>query len=217
VFKNGTALSFDGLVRTIHKSVANVSDGGFSTLWRTPAQGFTSLHPNPKNQSLVYTGNELLHKQVLPGKPLDDLTTRFLHHIEVTTRRNRFFETSILASSATGLVVSLHAWTRDVLVDAATKAFFGESLTKLLPDMSLVFDQWDMNSWMMTYQYPAFLAKAAIIPRDKLIRALTQYFELPLEERLDAVPFVAELDDEQRNAGLDTPDGARIFMIIYWA
>ena len=218
MYKNTTDLSFNGLVKMIHKGVANVSLQGFEILWRTPGEGFESLHPNPKEQVLVHTGNALLHKQVLPGVLLEQLTARFLRHVESTTRWNTFFPTSVLAESRNGSerVVSLHRWTLEVLVDAATRAFFGEALPKQLPSISSVFDEWDMNSYMSTYQYPDFLSQAAIVPRDKIIVALTKYLDLPKEERNDAAPFVYELEEEQRHAGLSNADAARIFMIIYW-
>ena len=85
-----------------------------------------------------------------------------------------------------------------------------------MPDIAEVFDQWDQNSWMTTYRYPAFLSKAASIPRDKIIFAIKDFLDLPREQRADAVPFVDDLDDEQRHAGLDNEDAARVFMIIYW-
>lgn len=218
MYKNTADLSFDGLVKMIHRGVANVSPQGFQTLWRTPQEGFESLHPNPKNQVLVHTGNALLHKQVLSGAPLEELTARFLDHVEKTTRWDSFFPKSILAraSGDSERVVSLHQWTLEVLVDAATRSFFGDALPKLLPDINSIFDRWDMNSYMTTYQYPDFLSQAAIVPRETIIKALTQYLDLPLSERQGAVPFVNELEEEQRHAGLSNSDAARIFMIIYW-
>ena len=103
-----------------------------------------------------------------------------------------------------------------MLVDAATRAFFGNSLPKLLPGINSIFDRWDMNSYMTTYQYPTLLSKAAIVPREQIIKALTQYLELPKSERSDAVPLIEELEEEQHHAGLSNEDSARIFMIIYW-
>lgn len=77
MYKNTADLSFDGLLKMIHWGVANVSPQGFQTLWRTSEEGFESLYPNPKKRVLVYIGNALLHKQVLSGAPLEELTKRF--------------------------------------------------------------------------------------------------------------------------------------------
>ena len=217
VYRNTSTLTFDGLVRTIHKGVANVSPEGFKTLWRTPAEGYEPLHPNPMGKVLVHYGNDIQHAQLLPGQRLEDLTHSFLRLIQENMRWNHFRETSVLKSNADEKVVSLHHWCLEVLVDSATRAFFGEYLLELEPSLTQTFKAWDENSWMMTYQYPLFLAKAAVQPRDRLINALTQYFEAPQEKRKGEVYLVRELEDEQRHAGLSNSDSARIFMIIYWA
>ena len=94
--------------------------------------------------------------------------------------------------------------------------FFGEYLGELDPRLTIDFDEWDINSWMITYQYPGFMAKAATKPRDKLVKVLTRYLDSPREKRSGGVPFVNELEDEERNAGLSSEDCARILMIILW-
>ena len=82
--------------------------------------------------------------------------------------------------------------------------------------MTQIFDDWDINSWMITSRYPMFMARAATKPRDKLIKSLTRYLESPREKRSGGVPFVNELEDEPRHAGLSNEDSARIPMIILW-
>lgn len=216
VYKDEKPFSFDPFIDTIYRGVANVSAGGNTILWRTPKEGFTSLHPNPKEKVLVHTGNALLHKQLLNPLELQELTERVLSYIERTTRWDSFFETSILSSHADAKVVSLHCWCRDVLIEAQSRTFFGEYLRELEPRMTAIFDEWDINSWMITYRYPSFMAKAATLPRDRLIRTLTRYLEAPREKRSGGVPFVNELEDEERCAGLSKQDSARILMIILW-
>lgn len=216
VFKDEASFSFDPCIDSIYKGVGNVSDEANIILWRTPEEGFTSLHPNPKGKVLVHTGNALLHKQLLEPKALDELSEKVLGYIEGTMRWQSFFQNSILTSTSDTKVVSLHCWCRDVLIEAQTRAFFGEYLQELEPQMTLIFDQWDINSWMIPYKYPAFMAKAAIQPRDKLIKTLNQYINSPRETWSEGVPFIRELVDEERYAGLSTEDSARILMIILW-
>lgn len=216
IFKDDTSFSFDPFIDSIYRGVANVSNRGNTILWRTPKEGFTSLHPNPKEEVLAHTGNALLHKQLLQRQPLQELTGMVVSYIEATTRWDSFFETSVLSSSADTKVVSLHCWCRDVIIEAQTRAFFGDYLRELEPRMTCIFDDWDINSWMVTYRYPAFIAKAATVPRDRLIQTLTHYLDSPREKRSGGVPFVNELEDEERHAGLSNEDSARILMIILW-
>ncbi|KAI4141325.1 MAG: hypothetical protein LQ341_003545 [Variospora aurantia] len=176
--------------------------------------GFKSPHPKPKSHVLVHTGNALLHKLLLDPTRLQQLTEKVLNLVYESMRWDTFFKNSIMSSSADTKVVSLHCWCRDVLLEAQSQAFFGGYLNEVEPQMNLIFDEWDFNSWMMTFQYPSFMARAAMKPRDQLIEALTRYLKVPPEKRSRGVPFVSELLDEELNAGLRVEDSARILLII---
>ena len=216
VFKDTESFSTNGMFDAIYRGVANVSDAAHKVLWRKPSEGFTSLFPNPKGKVLVHTGNDLLHKQILQPEPGQDLTERVMSYIEQTMRWETFFGPTILAQDSDTKVISLHGWCRDVLIEAQSRAFFGEYLRELEPMMTVIFDQWDVNSWMMVYQVPGILAKAATKPRDRLIEVFKRYLESPRELRSGGVPFVNELEDEEKHAGLSAEDSARILMIILW-
>ncbi|KAL8705274.1 MAG: hypothetical protein Q9201_001605 [Fulgogasparrea decipioides] len=216
VFKDVDSYSTDPMFDVIYRGVANVSKEGHKTLWRKPSEGFVSLHPNPKEKVLVHTGYDLLHKQILQPQPGQDLTERVMSYIEQRMRWDAFFDATILAQNPEVKVVSLHSWCRDVLIEAQSRAFFGDYLRELEPMMTTVFDDWDFNSWMMVYQVPGIMAKRAIVPRDRLIKVFKRYLESPREIRAGGVPFVNELEDEERQAGLSAEDSARILMIILW-
>ena len=216
VFKDADSYSTDPMFDAIYRGVANVSQEGHKTLWRKPSEGFVSLHPNPKKMVLVHTGYDLLHKQILQPQLGQDLTERVMSYVEQTMRWDSFFDATILAQNLDVKVVSLHNWCRDVLVEAQSRAFFGEYLRELEPMLTTIFDEWDCNSWMMVYQVPKIMAKRATVPRDRLIEVFKHYLESPQEKRAGGVPFVNELEDEDRHAGLSTEDSARILMIILW-
>ena len=124
VYKDEASFAFDYFIDTVYKGVGNVSDEANIILWRTPKEGFSSLHPNPKGKVLVHTGNALLHKQLLQPQPLQELSEKVLNYIEGNLRWDSFSDTSVLSSSADSKVVSLHCWCRDVLLEAQTRAFF---------------------------------------------------------------------------------------------
>lgn len=96
------------------------------------------------------------------------------------------------------------------------KKFFGPYLHELEPNYTIIFEQWDINSWMITYQYPAFMCKAATLPREKLVKAWTTYLDASREKRTGGVAFVNELEDEMRHAGLGSEDCTRVLTIILW-
>lgn len=216
VFKDESSFAFDSFIDMVYRGVGNVSDDANRILWRTPREGFTSLHPNPHGKVLVHTGNALLHKQLLTASCLQELTGKVSGYIDDNMQWESFFDTSVLSSDADVKIVSLHCWCRDVLIEAQNRAWFGEYIRELEPRMTVLFDEWDINSWMITYQYPSIMAKAATRPRDRLIKVLTRYLDTSREKRSGGVPFVNELEDEERHAGLSSEDSARIMFIILW-
>ncbi|RYP77924.1 hypothetical protein DL769_003297 [Monosporascus sp. CRB-8-3] len=216
IFKDDDNFSFDPFIDLVYRGVGNVSEAANVILWRKPSEGFTSLHPNPKQNVLVHTGNALLHKQILTPGGLHDLLGKVVTYIDQKMRWDAFFPTTVISDTHDTKVVSLHRWCRDVLIEAQTRVFFGPYLHELEPNYTTIFDQWDINSWMITYQYPAFLCKAATVPREKLVKAWTAYLDAPREKRAGGVAFVNELEDEMRHAGLGSEDCARVLMIILW-
>ncbi|KAF2837773.1 cytochrome P450 monooxygenase [Patellaria atrata CBS 101060] len=218
IYKDTSSFSFDPFIDTLYSGVANVSSEGRTALWRSPKDGFKSLYPNPKQKVLVHTCSDLVHKQLLQPARLHDLIGTVLYEIERYTRWNSFFPSTILSSEGDARVVSAYRWCRDVLVDCQTQAFFGQYLRDIEPNFTTLMDAWDDNAWMMTYQYPPFLAKAAIEPRDKLIKALKQYFDTPVDERptRSTVPLINEVEAEKKQGGLSTEDIARTLLMVLW-
>ena len=133
IFRDETSFAFDPFIDSLYRTVGNVSEEGNLVLWRTPLEGFTSLHPNPKGHVLVHTGNALLHKQLLDASNLQELTEKSLSYIERSLRWDSFFDSSVLRSEAETKVVSLHCLCRDVLLDAQVRAFFGKRSQELEP------------------------------------------------------------------------------------
>ena len=214
VFNDSASYSTDAMFDTIYRGVANVSEDAHKVLWRRPSEGFVSLHPNPKENVLVHTGNNLLHKQILQSGPRQMLTEQVMCFIERSMRWETFTNSTKLAEMPDTKVVSLHGWCRDVLIGAQSRAFFGDFLFALEPNLPVIFDDWDINSWMMVYQVPGLMARAATKPRDRLIEIFKRYLESPRELRSGGVPFVNELEAEEKHAGLSSEDSARILMII---
>ncbi|KAI0968462.1 cytochrome P450 [Xylaria arbuscula] len=218
IFRNNSAYSFDPFINIVYRTVGNVSAMDLKTLWRRPSEGFISLHPNPKQKVLVHRGIDLLHKQLLSPGYSQELLSKVGAMIKQNIEWDAFPRSAVIHHTVDGLtkVVSLHRWCCDITVDSQTRSFFGPYLTELEPDYTYIYDQWDINSWMATYQYPSFMARAATEPREKLVRMLMAYFDTPKEKRTGGVAYVNEVEDEMRQAGLGTEACARVVMIILW-
>ncbi|CAH0038131.1 unnamed protein product [Clonostachys solani] len=218
VFKNTEAYSFDPFINIVYTRVGNVSEDSLVTLWRKVSDGFVSLHPNPRRNVLVKTGQELLHKQVQNPDYFKQLAASVNKNMEDRMRWNTFAPAAVINEmpQSSTKVVSMHRWVREVTIGAQTRSFFGPLLEDILPNFTEIYDLWDINSWMATYQYPDFMAKAATRPREQLVDAIMKFLDTPKEKRTGGVPYVSEVEDEMRHAGLDTEACARVLMIILW-
>ncbi|KAK8093350.1 cytochrome P450 [Apiospora hydei] len=220
IYKNNEAYSYDPFINLAYKRVGNVADTSLDLLWRKVSEGFTSLHPNPKHKVLVHTGIDLFYKQLLSPGPFLDLVDTVAPNIERRLRWDNFAPTTVMnevdAAAEPTKVVSLHRWVRDVAIGAQTCSFFGPYLEEQTPGFLTVYDQYDINSWMATYQYPDFMAKSVTVPRERVVKGITAYLDTPRKKRRGGVAYVNELEDEMRQAGLDTDTCARVLFIILW-
>ena len=122
----------------------------------------------------------------------------------------------IIRSSEISLDISLRGWCADVSLNAATRAFYGESLLQNQPDLFRKFFDFDDNSWMLMYRYPRFMTTSMYQAKDAAIDALTQYFATPRGSRLGEAWFVRTLEAEQRQLGIGDRDIATLNLMVYW-
>lgn len=120
------------------------------------------------------------------------------------------------STDSTMKTVSLYKWTREVLVDSATKAFYGKKILEIDPMFSKNFYEFDVQSWKLFCKYPPFLAKDVLSARAKIISTLVAYLQLPKADRLDASWIVQTLEAEQRQIGIDNVDIAGMMLVTYW-
>ena len=213
-FKDETAFPFDGLAIDLFTFIARLSKAGIELFWRPPPQ---PLHPNPKELPLIHLSTQIIHKWLLQPGYREETAERTLKLLEEATRWDTPLKSSILASDNDERIVSLFQWTLEIFTTVSARAFYGDLLLDIEPAMADLFKDWDENSWMTTYQYPAFMAKAATVPRNQLMKALRSYIDSPADLKKDALPLVRELEQEHERAGISSDDSARHAFIFVWA
>lgn len=112
--------------------------------------------------------------------------------------------------------LSLYGWCADVLIPAASVAFFGEALLGLDQHLVEDFHKFDEDSWMLTYRYPRFLARKVHHCKERNTGAFTRYFQLPPTDRPGACYYVESLEGRQRKAGMRDRDIAITVQLFYW-
>lgn len=100
-------------------------------------------------------------------------------------------------------VVSAWQWCRHVLVDAATRAFFGAAVYRVAPDLLADFYTYDDDAWKQHYGYPRFAARDMYEAKERCGRAWAAYLSLPAEERGDASWITKKLEEGLKGLGID--------------
>ena len=171
---------------------------------------------NPSASDFTHLGSRICQQQLLPGKELNVLQDVFMDRIHKSLHWDKITPKITLASSPEAKTISLLGWCREVLLDSATRAFFGDELLEINPNLFQSFYDFDACSWKLHYGYPKFLSTDLYVARDTIIEALTAYFKLPKAERPGAAFVVDRLEDEMRQLGIETKDIAALTMPLYW-
>lgn len=218
VYKNVESFTFDLFVRDMMVAFG-ASPNAVDKMWQVPRKdghGFAATVPNPSNKCLAQLTRDFHRQQLHPGDHQKELSDRFLSHINGTLVWERISAATEVRDYQCLKRLSLKRWCGDVLLQAATNAFFGETLLEMQPDLLHHFDIFDDNSWMLMYRFPRFLAKNMYLAKDAAIDALEKYFETPKECRSGSAWFVQTLETEQRGLGINNRDIATLILMVYW-
>ena len=205
VYKNTTSLSFDEFIPDLHLAFG-MSPHGRHIMW-----------DDSKGECLIRVADSFHRAQLHPGEHLDDLTDKFLYQIEQRLSWDMVAQLDRQSTSpGKQVVLSVYDWCADVLVPAASVAFFGKALLEVDENLIRDFYDFDDDSWMLTYKYPRFLARKMYAGKDKNSETFTRYFQLPSSERQEACYYVKSLEARQREQGMADRDIAVSIQLFYW-
>lgn len=214
VYKN-SSLTFDDYVRDMMLSFGMTS---FSVdkMWQKPNTSKTLISANPFNKPLALLGVEFYKQQLYPGPKLEIFQKSFMFNIHHSLHWNNIPNNIISSYTIETKTVSLLGWCREVLLNSATKSFFGDRLLAIEPDLFQIFIDFDDNSWKFTHKLPHFMSQDVHRARKKTIDALTLYFELPISDRPGSAWIIQILEQEMRQLGIGSSDIAPIMMMTFW-
>ncbi|MCJ1471274.1 hypothetical protein MMC07_009922, partial [Pseudocyphellaria aurata] len=227
MWKNTETLSFDPFFREIYGAFGVTSDATH-TMCQTPselprtgdAEKQTTMFrsENPMHKSMSHLQMDIFRMQLHPGEKLDSLGVKFMGYINRHLQWESLQGDYVLSSStnSTMKTISLYKWTRDVLVDSATRTFCGEKILEIDPMLAKHLYEFDACSWKLICHYPQFLAKDVLSVKKKIVSALVAYLELPKADRLDASWMFQTLESEQRQLGIDNADIASAMLLVFW-
>lgn len=171
---------------------------------------------NPLNKCINDLQVDWLKRQVTPGRKLDAVQEIFMGCINKSLRWNKFGREYVLSTMNNKKKLSLFQWCAYTLVDASTRAFFGESIFKVNPGITNDFFVFEETSWKILLGYPRLLAKDMHSAKKSLVETFAAYYSLPLVDRSDSSWFFERQGGEMKHLGFDVKDVASIAALYYW-
>ncbi|OCL04151.1 cytochrome P450, partial [Glonium stellatum] len=206
VYKNTKALDFNPIIRDI------MTDFGLTptTLDKMFEQRFTG-------KCWMDLTHDDFKLQLHPGEKLDALQDTFLGNIDRSMSWDKLDGPMVLAGSGTDeKVVSLFKWCGEVLVDSATRAFFGDALYQVAPDLLKDFFTFDNESWKLNYKYPHFAAKDMYAAKANGEAAFVKYLALPKEQRQDASWIVQAIEQGMKDISIDEESQRAPMLFVFY-
>ena len=171
--------------------------------------------PSKLATDFTHIGERICQQQLLPGKELETIQKVFMDGIHESLFWSKISPVIILRSVSGVKTISLLRWCREVLLESATRAFFGDMLLEIDPNLFESFYKFDATSWKLNYGYPSILSKDMRAAKNVIITALETYFKLPRLERAGASSLINSMETEMRRLAIDDRDIAAIVMPLY--
>lgn len=209
---SSSSLSFDLFVKLLIRTCGS-SKRVVEKLYQDPPPS------SERNESL---GRSLHNVQVQQssGQKLEDLSAVFVRCFE----KSLLFENVVMGSqyeskaseTATLACISLKKLCSEIIINASQKVYFGNRLSEIDPNLAQTFIEFDTRSWQLLYHYPRLISEPMYAAKDRLINALTAYFETPAERKADATWATQLLEKEMRELGFTDREMGTLMMLQYW-
>jgi hypothetical protein len=205
-YRNTKTFSFEVFVQHMMRTMGcsnEVTDKMYAK--RDPAR---SRFPNPKGKPLAILERQLHVRQLYPGEDLAYLGARFNSYFDRYLDLKAIAQERSYATSNMDEMVSLPLmiWVSDFLIRGGQRAYFGDFLEDIDPDISWAFLEFDDLSWQILYQYPKALCNKMHAAKERVTVTVRKYFATPMEDRAGDAWFTKAMENEMRDLGLDTKD-----------
>lgn len=209
---SSSSLSFDLFVKLLIRTCGS-SKRVVEKLYQDPPSS------SERNKSLGRAIHDFQVQQS-SGQKLEDLSAVFVRCFE----KSLLFENvavdsrfrSKASETAGSACISLSKLCSEVVINGSQEAYFGNRLSEIDPNLAQTFLEFDTRSWQLLYHYPRLISEPMYAAKDRLINALTAYFETPAERKTDATWVTQLLEREMRGLGFTDREMGTLMMLQYW-
>ena len=177
-----------------------------------PSLGLSNWQGKPLKEVCVLLFRLFLN----PGHNSETLLQVLLETVNTRMSWEGIPEEQILAKNSGGYTVSLLKWSQHVLLEGATRSFFGKALLDLEPNLFKSFYAFDESSWKLPYKIPEIFAHDVATSKAVAVQALRKYFDLPKDQRSDASLVIQQIESAMRANGIGSADMGTLVLLFYW-
>ena len=109
--------------------------------------------------------------------------------------------------------ISLRKWCVGVVIDTSQEAYFGDCLSEIDPHLAQTFLEFDTRSWQLLYHFPRLISEPMYAAKDRLINALTAYFETATEKKANAAWVTQLFKKKMRGLGFTDKEMETLMML----
>ncbi|KAF2008180.1 cytochrome P450, partial [Amniculicola lignicola CBS 123094] len=204
VYKQPKALDFNVIIREIMRNYG-LDEAGVDSVFDTGHGG--------KNWIDRTIGH--FKQQLYPGEKHEEIQDRLLGHINEALAWNKIDGPSIVEQGESEKVVSLWDWAHEVIVDAQTRAFFGQSLSEGCPNIVGHLQAYEEEGWKLPHCFPSFYTRKMNRAKEGIVEGLTRYIRLPNEKKEDASWLIKTMCKGLDDMGFDDVQQANTFFSFY--
>jgi hypothetical protein len=173
--------------------------------------------PNPKQVCVSHLGESVLLKQLSGGEEAAKTESYALRMIQDRLKWSSLPGEVIFSPKANYRVLSLKALCQDVLLQCSSRAFFGNALMDINPNLTQDFLDFDDESWKLNYHVPELLSRGMHASLEAIRQAFTKYIDLPSEAKPDISWMIPTIENELCGIGLTSYEQAGFFASLFWA
>lgn len=220
IYKDTQHLDFDAVIRDLLTEFGIAKE----TLRKLFDPTLLSVGPGTRGRNWMDRQHDVYRAQMLPGSARGDalaadLVVRIDHAMQWMSSSSSS-GSSLLRTAPIVLGpssqqddgytrISLWKCSAHVLVDAATRAFFGDALLAKEPAFVADYLEFDENYWRLKAKSP----KTAAERKEKCVLALRRWLDRPKEERGDACWMVAKTEQDFAEMGIR--DNAQLAALLF--
>ncbi len=214
MYGNSTTLSWNGYFEDLINSF-RVKHSSLGDMRRETRSEKSNRDPTEtKSRSLGVLTEGLYRRHYFHGSNLDRFSDRTMTFVDISlrwqTRRARY---TVNQDS-----VSLLGFCANVMVDATTRAMFGDDVFTIEPRLTQIMTEFTEEAWkLLIFPYPKFAARQLHTTKEGLHHALLKYVQRRHNSSTKERGSIVSMLDELKAADIGESDTASVAFFFLWA